>query len=59
MPFPQETLRLVLGCVYDLYRHRVAAGIEQVIATTLARAITCDSAAHITLDPQRRSVDAA
>ena len=59
MPFPQETLRLVLGCVYDLYRHRVAAGIEQVIATTLARAITCDSAAHITLDPQQRSVDAA
>jgi len=59
MPIQQEALRLVLGCLYDLYRHRVSAGIERVIATTLARAISCDSALHLTLDPPRRTADAA
>src|SRR5439155_17247908 len=53
-----ESVRLTLACVYDLYRRAGGRDLPGAIATTLARAIPCDSAWHVTLDPAHRSLDA-
>jgi DNA-binding CsgD family transcriptional regulator len=58
MAYQDESVRLILACVYDLYRRTGGLDLPRAIATTLARAIPCDSAWHITIDPVGRSLDA-
>lgn len=58
MAYQDEAVRLILACVYDLYRRAGGWDLPRAIATTLARAIPCDSAWHVTIDPVRRSLDA-
>jgi DNA-binding CsgD family transcriptional regulator len=58
MAYQEEAVRLILACVYDLHRRAGGPDLPGAIATALARAIPCDSAWHVTLEPRRRSFDA-
>jgi DNA-binding CsgD family transcriptional regulator len=47
----EETFRRALAAAYDLHRHREAATFPARVVRILARAVDCDSALLVTVDP--------
>jgi DNA-binding CsgD family transcriptional regulator len=50
-----RNLDVVTSALYDLYRHREIGTLPVRIAEVVSRAVTCDSAIYVHIDPRARS----